>query len=271
MDLLRDKSRSTQMLILQEIVTGHHFRQAAIAKKIGVTKQAVSEYLKKMREKKLVTVIDGEYRATMQGTQVLHAQLLSLKHFLDDSMRKLEIIETGAALAGNNITAGDRVGLVMEDGRLMAYSGRKAPSTGVAMNGAQLGEDVAIQQLEGMVNLNLGTISILDLPTSEIGGSRRTDTQAVRQKLVDLAPDRVGIMGVVATAVMQKIGQPGDFLFAVPSAAIEAAQRGLDVAVVCSGNDMERLLAEIKEYNAASATRLPYELISFIPKTIKKS
>lgn len=270
MDILRDKSLSTQMLILLEIVTGHHFRQAAIAEKVGVTKQAVSEYLKKMRDDNLVTVIAGEYKATMQGTQLLHNQLLNLKHFLEVSMEKLEIIETGAALAGNTIDKGATVGLVMKNGRLMAYSGRDATSSGVALNDAQPGEDVVIQYLNGMVSLQPGTIYVLELPTPEMGGCRRVDAVAIKNRLKELSPDRVGVMGVVATAVVTTIGWPYDFEFATAAAAIEATQRGLTVAVVCSGNEMEGVLSAIEEYNASSATRLQYEIMAFTPKTIKK-
>ena len=258
------------MLILLEIVTGHHFRQAAIAEKVGVTKQAVSEYLKKMRDDNLVTVIAGEYKATMRGTQLLHTQLLNLKYFLDASMQKLEIIETGAALAGNAIDKGATVGLVMKDGRLMAYSGKNATSSGVAMNDAQPGDDVVIKYLNGMVSLQTGTIHVIELPTPEEGGCRLVDAESIKNKLTDLSPDRVGMMGVVATAVVNKISWPYDFEFAAAAAAIEAAQRGLTVAVVCSGNEREGMLAAIEEYNSSSVTSLQYEISMFTPKTIKK-
>jgi|GEM_PF-6533802 len=120
MDLLREKALSTRVLILLEIATGRHSRLASIAEQIGITKQAVSDYIKKMRDDDLVRVVDGEYRATVQGIQFMHRHLLDLKQFLDDTLAKLNIVESDTALAGNAIARGDTLGLFMEDGVLTA-------------------------------------------------------------------------------------------------------------------------------------------------------
>ena len=109
---LREKSLSTKMLILLEISTGHYSQLSPIAEKIGITKQAVSDYLKKMREEGLVLIMNGEHRASVKGVELLHSQLLELNEFLDKKIQRLNIIENCAAIAGNEIQKGEKVGLL---------------------------------------------------------------------------------------------------------------------------------------------------------------
>lgn len=270
MDLLREKSLSTQVLILLEVVTGRHSRLAPIAGKIGITKQAVSDYLKKMREEGLVKVVNGEYRATIQGTQFLHAQLLELKRFLESSLQKLDIIERGVAIAGNTIHEGDTVGLFMEQGVLTAYRGKTSSSTGMAMHDAAPGEDIAIRHLRGMVTLEMGTVYVLELPSSEEGGSRALNVEDVTSTLEKLSPDLVGAAGAVARAVLHKMGRNSDLELGIGPATVEATQRGLTVALLGSSDEIAPVLSAIEEFNRSSPKRISSQVIHFPPKTIKK-
>ena len=67
MKLLRDKSFSTQILILYELYIHNHSNFLPIAEKIGVTQQAISEYIKKMKKEDLVHKVNGNYKPTMKG------------------------------------------------------------------------------------------------------------------------------------------------------------------------------------------------------------
>jgi len=270
MKLLRDKSLSTQLLILLEVATGHHSRLTTIAEKIGVTKQAVSEYIKKMKEEGLIHTINGEYRATMQGIQFLHSWLIELKKFLDTSMQKLDIIESGAAIAGNNIKKGQKVGLFMENGNLVAYSRRDSPSTGIAMTDAFRGEDVSITDMEGIVEHEIGRIYLIELPSPDDGGTRALKIEKLKNTMNKIKPDKIGFHGAVARAALGKVGMTGDFEFAPSDAAIDAAQRGLDVAFLGCGEGVKKMISEIEEFNNSSGERIYYEVISLRPKNIKK-
>jgi len=270
MKLLRDKSLSTQLLILLEVATSHHSRLTTIAEKIGVTKQAVSEYIRKMREEGLIHTINGEYRATMQGIQFLHSRLIELKKFLDTSMKKLEIIEKSSAIAGNDIRKGQKLGLFMEKGNLVAYSNRPSPSTGTAMNDAARGEDVAIKDMEGIVKHEIGKIYLIELPSPDDGGTRALKMEKLEAAINKIKPDKIGFYGAVARAALKKIGMKGDFEFAPSDAAIDAAQRGLDVAFLGCGEGVKKTLSEIEEFNSSSGERIYYEIISLRPKNIKK-
>ena len=66
MKLLRDKSFSTQILILYELYTKSYSKLTPLADKIGITQQAISEYMKKLMLHDLVQKIDGEYKPTIR-------------------------------------------------------------------------------------------------------------------------------------------------------------------------------------------------------------
>lgn len=266
MDLLREKSLSTRLLILLEIATGRHSRLASIADRVGITRQAVSDYLKKMREDDLVRTIDGEYRPTIQGTQFMHRHLLDLKQFLDDTLAKLNIVESDAALAGDAVTEGDALGLFMENGVLTAYSSRSSTSQGTAHQDAAPGEDVAIDDMKGVMQYELGTIYLFELPGPQEGGTRILDLDELAAALDTAAPDRIAVADVIARAALHRAGLTYDIEFAPQRGAIEAAQRGLNVAILGWSPAIEEALAAIQEFNGSSVERIGYEVSTFCPK-----
>lgn len=265
MDLLREKALSTRVLIILELATGRHSRLASIADQIGITKQAVSDYIKKMRDDDLVRVVDGEYKATVQGIQFMHRHLLDLKQFLDDTLAKLNIVKSDTALAGDVIAKGDTLGLFMEDGLLTAYSARTSPSRGTARHDAAPGEDVAIDDMEGIVQYELGTIHLFELPGPREGGTRALNVDQLATALDTASPDRIAVADVVARAALHKTGRSYDIELAPHHAALEAAQRGLDVAILGWSTSIEEALAVIQDFNGSSVERIGYDVISLCP------
>ncbi len=265
MDILREKSLATRVLILLEITTSHHSRLASIADQIGITRQAVSDYLKKMRNENLVQATDGHYKATIKGTQFMHRHLLDLKQFLDDSLAKLNIVESDAALAGDTIATGDTLGLFMEDGVLTAYSARSSTSTGTARHDAAPGEDLAIDDMEGIMQYELGVIHLYELPGPPQGGTRALDIDGLTAAVDSAAPDRIATADVIARAALTKAGMSPDIEFAPHQAAIEAAQRGLDIAILGWSTSIEAALTAIQDFNSSSVERIAYHVTSFCP------
>ncbi len=96
------------------------------------------------------------YRATKREVDYLHSRISQIRDFVDSSIRDLRIIDVASALAGRDIEEGGQVGLVMEGGRLVAYPHRGARSRGRALHAARKGEDVAVRDLEGIVELKPG-------------------------------------------------------------------------------------------------------------------
>ncbi|MFX0207358.1 MAG: winged helix-turn-helix transcriptional regulator, partial [Candidatus Hodarchaeota archaeon] len=104
MSVLRKKSDATKMLILRELVCTPNIKMKDIAQHIGITIQAVSEYLIKMRDEGLVVSVGkGEYIASNEGVQFLHASLIDLQEFVDQVSSDLTIVRRCTALAETTI------------------------------------------------------------------------------------------------------------------------------------------------------------------------
>jgi len=141
---LRDLRRNTELLILVEIIQSPSARMKEIADKLDVTVQAVSQYLAAMRKEGLVREQKGRIRPTRKGMQLLQEHFTALKQEVDAALRRISVIDTCVAIAGGAIDQAQSVGLVMEDGMLMAYPGRKESSMGVAKEVASEGDDVLV-------------------------------------------------------------------------------------------------------------------------------
>lgn len=257
--LLRNLGESTRFLILRETSVRHHAVQRTIAEAVGITVQGVSEYLRAMEEDGLIQVVGGEYRPTMDGIRMLHERFRELRDFVDRTAAGLAVIDVTAAFAGNRIERGGTVGLFMRDGELVAYAGRKSPSTGRALRAAEKGEDVAVGDLEGIVALIPGRISLLRVPSAADGGSRRIDPTRVRGALRRANADVVGAIDVPAKALARRLRLRVDIRFGAVPAAIEAAERGLSVALLVSEDRVAQVVAAIEEANARTEVKIPYE------------
>ncbi len=128
MRLLRDLRETTKLLILLEIVNNRPRALNSIAARLEITVQGASDYVRTMAQEDLVKKIGGEYRATKKGVELLENRMFELKEFVDSSIKQLEIIDICGAIAGNNIRKDEEVGLFMEEGVLVAYSGKDSPS-----------------------------------------------------------------------------------------------------------------------------------------------
>ncbi len=223
-----------------------------------MTVQGVSEYLRSMEGDGLIEVSGGEYRPTIEGIRVLHERFRELRDFVDRASKGLSIIDVTAATAGNRIAAGDGVGLFMEGGDLLAYAGRESPSRGRAVRGAERGEDVAVAQLEGIVALQAGRISLLRVPSAADGGSGAVDLARARQALRRVGPDVLAVVDPPAKALAGRLRLRPDIRFAAIPAAIEAAERGLDVALLVPEDRVAAVVTAIEQANERLVSKIPY-------------
>ena len=267
MKLLRDKSLSTQILILSEIYIEHYSKLVPLAEKIGVTQQAISDYIKKMNKQDLVHKVKGEYKPTIKGTQLLQTELSNLKKFIDDRIDKMSVIKECIALAKAKIKTGEKVGLFMENGWLVTYPNKKSASTGVAKMDADIGEFITVNELKGIVSHKVGKLYCFELPSlHEVRKLTNTDVDRLRKKIRTLNLDKIGILDATAKSVCKKIGLKHDFEFGGIYAAIDAVQRGLNTGLFGYEEKIRDTIAIFEEINGKSCKKIYYEVFSMSGK-----
>ena len=237
-------------------------RQRDVADSLGITIQAVSKHLKRLLADGLVTLNGVEYILTPEGIE----RLTGYTRFLEAQTRKasscLRLERLWPAIALKPISAGEEVGLVMKNGLTCAVNkGHKdAKAFGVAIVDASLGEEVALHNLRGVINLRQGTVMVLRFPSINQGGSRNVDMVKVRKLFVKFNPDKIGVMGTVARVVANKLTLRVDLEFGVTRSAAMAALRGLNILVLTTGRMTNRVLEEIEKVNIRHSCEIPYSV-----------
>lgn len=242
---LRNKNLATKFQILVEIAANQpNIQQKDIAKKIGVTSQAISDYVNRLEKDGWISS-DGRsrYRITKEGVNWVLKSLRELQQYSTNAERVLTNITTSAAIAGTDLKINQTVSLFMKDGLLYAgeYLGKGA--NGIATVNAKKGEDVGISDIEGIVELSIGTITILEVPDIQRGGSRITDFTRLKKELRGIT--FIGAIGIEAIVALKIISTKPDYIYGVPQAAIEAARSGLPFTIICTSSESPALLKNL--------------------------
>lgn len=265
-EVLRSKGELAKFQILVEVLKGQpHVKQKDIADAIGVTVQAVSKYFKKLVKEGLLETGEGRayYKLTPKAQVKIKEYLTSIERYVNSIKRELKIERVWPALASQKISAGEKVGLVMRNGVLYAvpWAECRAKAYGIALNDAEGGEDVALTDLKGEIELETGKILIIKLPSIMEGGSRAVDINKISRLYEDFKPDRVGVMGTVGRAIVNKLGVKADIEFGITKASVMAALRGLKVLVLVVGRMVNRIIGEIELANSKYNAKITYEVI----------
>jgi len=258
MKLLRNKSLSTQILILYELYTKHYSKLSPIAEKIGITQQAISEYTKKMKKQGLIHKVNNEYKPTMKGTQLLQTELTNLKKFVDDKIQKMPLVEDCYALAKTPIKKGEKVGLFMENGWLVANANKKSPSMGIATANAEIDDYIIIKNLQGIIDHNIGKIYFLELKPDD----NKVNIKQLKKKIQSLNIDKIGILDVVSKSICYKIGIKPDFEFGVTNTAIDVAIRGLNTIILGNSKQLKESFKLFEEIHEKLNEKIKFELFS---------
>lgn len=249
MKIFKKKGELTRFQILGEIARNEpHLRQKDIANKLGITIQAVSENIKSLVEEGYVESGGGRfrYKITKKGIERIKKEALALRNYSDEVLETMNSYKSvWPAIAEENLEPGEEVGLYMHDGTLYA-SKKKATAHAEVLSSAQTGDDVALIGLGGTIELKPGNVVILVLPTINQGGSKSSDLEKIIE-VYNSGFDRVGIMGTVSRALVDKLEIKADFEFATPQSTVAAAKRGLNILVFAVGkmkNSITRRLDE---------------------------
>ncbi len=117
-----------------------------------------------------------------------------------------------------------------------------------------------MRDLRGKVKITQGKILIVKLPSIRKGGSKAVDLAKVQAFYDEFKPDRVGVMGAVGRAVLNKLGLNADIEFGISRASAIAASRGLNVFVLVVGRMVNQMIEEIDSINMKNAAEVVYEV-----------
>jgi putative transcriptional regulator len=168
-------------------------------------------------------------------------------------VKSITDISVCAAIAESALTVDQPVGLAMKDGLLWATSRAGEGARGVTCNAAAPGEDVGIRDIEGLVSLVPGKLTLVTVPPVQKGGSRRVDLKRLKKQLEGKEP--VCALGIEALVALRKVKTGAIGVFGSPDSVIEAAQHGLNPLIVCVENEIAGLIKRLED------NRLEYSVI----------
>lgn len=263
--LLRDKGKFTKFQILIEVMRNQpHVKQKDIADKMGITVQAVSKYFKKLVKEGLLEFGSEKayYRLTSKATAELHKELMNLENYVVSIKRELKIKRALPAIATQPVKAGEEVGIIFKEGVMYVLSPNDPAieAKGITIENAQPGEDVGLKNLQGKIKRKQGKILIVKLPSIRKGGSRVVDLAKIKDFYNEFKPDRIGVMGAVGRAVLNKLNLKADIEFGISNSAAIAASRGLNVFVLVVGRMANLMIQEIDFLNMKHSTDVVYEV-----------
>ncbi|MEM0344041.1 MAG: winged helix-turn-helix transcriptional regulator [Thermoplasmata archaeon] len=255
---LRDLRRNTEMLILAELLMRPSARLREIASSLGITVQAVSQYVSEMKREGLLSERNGSLRPTRKGMQMAQEHFVGLKEQVDSVLRRISVIDRCVAIAGKRIKKGQKVGLVMEDGMLMAYPGMKSSSTGVALEDCEEGDDVLVGHLEGIVDLELGELLVLEAPSEVDGGSKTADIRRARERIESMSPGLLVAGDTTGAALLMKASGELFTIHAPVESTMSALCKGVDVVFCGTRESVDRLLAAVADLKKTSGYEIKW-------------
>lgn len=259
---LRDRTAITRLLIVAELHRRPRATLSDVAAALGVTVQAVSVHARALATSGHLRLEDGAYVVAPKGVQSLHEGVRHLHESLNELAAPLDVIQVTSAIAAAPIAAGQSVGLYMEDGDLAARPSTNAPSRGKARNAARTGDEVIVAELQGMVRLEPGRLTLVSVPGPSEGGTANVDRAGLAKLLHGRKPAKVGAHGTGARVLARALeGFVPDFEFAADRAAFNAAERGLDVLLFVTRDRLPEVMDAVERLNAGTLRRVPVELV----------
>ncbi len=255
-NVLQSKRESSRFQILVEIAAHQpNLRQKEVAERLGVTPQAISEYIKELVAEGMVST-DGRmrYSITKEGVEWLLEGAAELKRYARTVMEEVvSHVSVWTAIAEENLEEGDKVYLEMRGGLMYAHKKGGADATGVTISDAAAGEDIGVSDLKGLISLDEGTITVCKIPRSQLGGSRMVNLDALKT-LLD-GKGMVGALGIEAIVALRKVRREPDVVFGAKESAVESAYHGISSLIVSVDEQVPSLL------NRLESEGLKYELL----------
>lgn len=255
-ELLSSKSGITKFQILIEVAAHQpNVRQKEIAEKIGVTPQAISEYIKELVAEGLVNS-EGRvrYRITKQGVEWVLENAAEMKRYARFVMSDIiSHVSTWTAIAEEDVTVDQEVYLTMRNGLLYVSTQEVTNATGTTISSALKGEDVGVTDLMGLIDLENASITVCKIPRVERGGSKNVDLE--RLKNLVRSKSYLATIGVESLIALRRVGKEPHVMFGAKESVIEAAFHGLSSLVLAIDEEVPGILSRLESEN------LEYELV----------
>jgi putative transcriptional regulator len=249
--ILRSKRDVSRFQILVEI-TEHQpaVRQQEIAEKLGVTPQAISEYIRELIEEGMVSASRrGNYEVTKSGIEWVLAHAESLESYSRHIRRDIiQQVSVWTAIAAENLNAGDEVGVYMKQGFLYAAK-QPVAATGSVVADAKKDEDVGIAYMSGIIDHHDGVVHICKVPRIQHGGSR--NVQKDQLKMIVSSAGIVAAVGLEGYVALKSVGREPDMFFGAREGVIEAAFHGIDSAIVIVDQEFTDFIKRLENVEIA--------------------
>lgn len=244
--VLDNRRDATRYRVLVEIAARQPaVSQEEIADVIGVTSQAVSDYVRDLVDGGFVEKRGrGRYKVTKEGVDWIITRTDALSEFVSRvSDDVLGSVDVDAAVATDAFEEGDDVGLEMRDGALHAVPEGGSAATAVVVTGGEAGEAVGVTDFEGVVEYDPGVVTVVPVPAVTEGDPPSPDVIRDRAAETDL----VAVGGTEAYALATRTELRPDVRFGSTTGVSQAALRGLDVLLLVSTDELSRHTTRLRE------------------------
>lgn len=245
-NILRSKRDTTLFQVLVEVAEHQpSIRQFEIAKKLGVTPQAISEYIHTLIDEKYISAEGrGRYYVTYKGVEWVLNNAEVLESFARHVRRDIiHQVVTWAAIADTDLKKGDSVGVYMKDGWL--YAGKNLQSAmGTVVDDAKKGYDVGVARLSGLIEHTEGMVTIAKVPRIERGGSRAVDSDKLK-KIAEPC-GFIGAVGLEAYLALKCADIRPDAFYGAREGVIEAAFHGMNCLILVVDEEFTDFLKRLE-------------------------
>jgi len=246
-EILRNKNAATRFQILVKIAAMQpNIQQRDIAETLNVTPQAVSDYVKQLlKDGLLISRGRSRYQVSTEGVDWMLQQLKELQVYLKSAEKAVSDIKVTGTIAGGNLSQGQTVGLIMREGLLFATDDLSVGAKGIAISDANEGEDVGVTNIQGIIKLEIGEVTVLEVPNMQKGGSKNVDLDQLQSASRGRKP--IASTGIEALTALKRIGIQPDYIYGAREAVIEAANSGLSPVIVCVDEEIPMLIKRLEE------------------------
>ena len=244
--LLRNKRDVSRFQILAEIAEHQPaVRQQEIADKLGVTPQAISEYIRELADEGLVSASRrGNYEVTKAGVEWVLGHAESLESYARHIRRDIiQQVSLWTAIAAEDLKTGDTVGMYMQSGFLYASKKQRA-ATGSVLADAMKDTDVGVAHSSGIIEHHEGSIHVCKVPRIQHGGSRNVQKDLLREIIARTG--LVAAVGLEAYIALESVNRKPDLFFGAREGVIEAALHGIDCAIVIVDEEFTDFLKRLE-------------------------